>query len=300
MPSRSRLPHKLLLYRHAVQKPEAEVAFLHRAYVHHRRERGGLEPVLLREDFAGTAAVAAAWVGLGPDHQAMAVERHGPTLRWADRHSRRPLGERAQDLHLLDADVLEITSPRVDITCALNFSSFIYHDRQQMRNYLRHARRGLRRDGILVLDAFGGADAMRLGQAWRRVEPAADSGLSPFACGWEQRRYDAITGRIDCRLHFRADAIEAGGDEAGAAVKGPSAFRYDWRLWTLPELNELMREAGFASTAVWAPRPQAPGRGGGAQGAGAAPAQRPSRGAFTPITQLPNREGWLAYVVGLK
>ncbi len=299
MPSRPRPPHKLLLYRHAVQEPEAEVAFLHRAYVHHRRRGGGLEPVLLREDFAGTAAVAAAWVGLGPDHQAMAIERHGPTLRWADRHSRRPLGNRAEDLHLIEADVVEVASPRVDIICALNFSSFIYHDRPQMRNYLRHARRALRRDGILVLDVFGGPDAMRPGLRWRRVEPAAGSGLAPFACCWEQRRYDAVTGRIDCRVHFSGIADEAERAGSAAFTTRRSAFRYDWRLWTLAELNELMQEAGFASAAIWtAPLAPEPDRSSG--GAGTSPAHCLARGSFSPVTKFPNREGWLAYIVGLK
>ena len=28
------------------------------------------------------------------------------------------------------------------------------------------------------------------------------------------------------------------------------AFTYDWRLWTLPELTELLAEAGFSKTRV--------------------------------------------------
>ena len=78
MPS---IPHKLALYRAAVQHPPAEVAFLQRAYRHYRRR----DPLLLREDFAGTAAVASAWVMEDGEHQAMAVESHTPTVRWAMR-----------------------------------------------------------------------------------------------------------------------------------------------------------------------------------------------------------------------
>ena len=29
------------------------------------------------------------------------------------------------------------------------------------------------------------------------------------------------------------------------------AFRYDWRLWTLPEITELLSEAGFEKVDVY-------------------------------------------------
>lgn len=29
------------------------------------------------------------------------------------------------------------------------------------------------------------------------------------------------------------------------------AFRYDWRLWTIPELAEMLEEAGFDSMRAW-------------------------------------------------
>ncbi len=29
------------------------------------------------------------------------------------------------------------------------------------------------------------------------------------------------------------------------------AFRYDWRLWTIPELAEMLEEAGFDGMRAW-------------------------------------------------
>ena len=29
------------------------------------------------------------------------------------------------------------------------------------------------------------------------------------------------------------------------------AFRYDWRLWTIPELAEMLKEAGFDFMRAW-------------------------------------------------
>ena len=262
-------PQPLALYRLAVQHPQAEADFLLRAYQHEHDE----PPLLLREDFAGTAAVAAAWVALDPEHQAMAVELDEPTLQWAQDHVRQPLGKRTQDLHLVHADVLALHRPHVDVVAALNFSTFIYHRRDALLNYFRHARRCLRPDGVLVIDAFGGPGAMRLGVQRRRVQPGIP-GMPAFDYLWEQHSFDALTHRIDCRIHFEWSD--------GRSLR--DAFRYDWRLWTLPELTELMHQAGFARVAVWCDEVD--------------PAIGQSRGSFEPRQSIPAREDWVAYLVG--
>jgi SAM-dependent methyltransferase len=255
--------HKLDLYRWAVQHPLAEAAFLERCYAHHV----GGEPTRLREDFAGTSVVSGAWVLQDEDRRALAVEKHGPTARWAHRHARRTLGERAQDLVIVEADVMDLRSPRVDVVAALNFSALIYHDRPALVRYLRHARQCLDRRGVVVLDVFGGPGAERVGEQQRDVEPD-ESGIAPFTYTWEQRAFDAVRRRIDCRIHF------------GVAGKNRrDAFRYDWRLWTLPELLDAFAAAGYDGAAVWCDRADRPGR-------------------YEPVATLPAREDWVAYVVG--
>jgi hypothetical protein len=44
-----------------------------------------------------------------------------------------------------------------------------------------------------------------------------------------------------CHIHFRFPD--------GSKLK--RAFTYEWRIWTLPELRELLLEAGFASARVY-------------------------------------------------
>ena len=261
-------PHKLDFYRLAVQHPLAEAAFLERVYRHYR----GRAATLLREDFAGTAAVAAAWAAMIPDGQALAVERHGSTARWARRRVVRELGERARDVHVVQTDVMKLTRPRVDVIAALNFSTFIYHDRDLLRNYFAHARRSLLPGGVLVIDAYGGPGAMRVGLQRRRVNPLPQEGVGSFEYQWEQRSYDAVTGRVDCRIHFRMSG--------GRRRLIPNAFVYDWRLWALPELTELMRAAGFKRSEVWCPR-------------------KVGDSWFQPVRHMDPREDWVAYVVGV-
>lgn len=259
--------HKLDLYRLAVQHPLAEAAFLERCYGHYF-DAGATR---LREDFAGTAAVSAAWVMQDEDRRALAVEKHGPTARWAQRYARRALGERAEDLLVVEADVLDLRSPRVDVVAALNFSVLTWHTPDALRQYLRHARRCLDRRGIVAVDLFGGPGAMRVQSQQRDVTPDAPDlpDALPFTYTWEQRRFDALTHRLDCRIHF---------DVAGRSRR--SAFRYDWRLWTLPEMLAAFRDAGYVRVEVWCDTDARPGH-------------------YRPVTALPNREDWIVYVLGV-
>jgi hypothetical protein len=129
-----KMPHKLDLYRLAVQDPAAEVAFVHKVDAHYRK---GVPATRLREDVAGTSVVAAAWVAEHPDHRALAIDTHEPTLRWAWRRAEKELGDRAADLHLVLGDVMTVAAPRVDVVLSLNFSAFIFHRREALRDYFR-------------------------------------------------------------------------------------------------------------------------------------------------------------------
>lgn len=274
-------PHKLELYRAAVQHPLAEVAGLARVYRHYFKR----DALLLREDFAGTCDVAATWCESHPQRQAMAVDHHGPTVRWAKRtHAQR------DDLHIVQADVLDITAPRVDIVASLNFSTLIYHDRPALLRYFKHARRCLRPPtsggdsggggssgggggGVLVMDLYGGPGAMRIGTQTRRVAPPTGE---PFDYHWEQRAFNPVTARTDCRIHFtHAD---------GSMMR--NAFRYDWQLWTPPEILSTLLEAGFDRVDMWCDRLD--------------PRTGQSDGRYRPIRQMPSREDWVAYLVGIR
>ncbi len=244
---------------------------MHRAYHHYHKA----DATLLREDFAGTCAVASAWVTMGPDHQAMAIESHGPTVRWAQRVTESELGQQAEDLHIVEADVLDVDGPKVDVTCALNFSTFICHDRAALKRYFQSARRGLKRGGLLVVDAYGGPGAMRTGTQTREVPADCGEGFG-FTYHWEQRGFEPISHRTSCRIHFTLSD--------GRHLD--SAFIYRWRLWTLPELIELMLESGFKGAEAWCDRLD--------------PATETSDGRYRPVRKMPARDDWVAYVIGVR
>jgi SAM-dependent methyltransferase len=254
-------PHPLDLYRLAVQHPLAEVAFIERCWSHHHPADADAEPMLLREDFAGTCAVASAWCASDPDRQAMAIELDEPTARWAADRFDDP------DLHILVDDVVNVDEPAVDVTVSLNFSTLVYHDRPALLRYLANARRGLNPGGLLVMDLFGGTNAQKPITQRRRVEPD-EAGIEPFDYRWDQRGADPQTRRIDCRIHFTLDD--------GRRIE--DAFIYDWRLWRPGELIGAALEAGFAEAALWWAPPGGPDP-------------------FEPVPGEPDESDWVGYVV---
>jgi hypothetical protein len=99
-----------------------------------------------------------------------------------------------------------------------------------------------------VCDTYGGESAFRLG-AVHRIHPGPD-GLK-IRYTWEQRRADPLTGMVENALHFRVDR------DGWIVQEETDAFVYHWRLWSVPELREAMREAGFGATEVFDKAPDA-------------------------------------------
>jgi SAM-dependent methyltransferase len=262
----SRAPDLQELYRWAVQDPCVQVTYL--SLIHHHGT--GRWPRRLREDFAGNAADAVEWLARGGE-RAIAVDIDGRTLRWGVRRARRILGERADRLQVVEADVRTVGPPRVpkvDVVAALNFSALVLRERRVCG--------GLRPGGAFVMSVFGGPLRMR---RWvrrrtirRKAQYAIERPLPAFEYVWEQRSFDPLTARLDCRLHFVLR-------EGGRRRTRRDAFRYDCRVWTVPELRDLLLEAGFRKTEVWQHR------------------TRGGRGVFEPTARLAGR-AWIAYVVG--
>ena len=209
----------------------------------YRRVRGSA-PARLREDFCGTAALACRWAARGPSRRAWGVDLHGVTLAWARRHRLPHLGDAAGRLTLVHGDARRVRGPRVDVVAALNYSYWVFHRREQLRAYFRTARRSLARSGLLILDAFGGTGAAQALVESRHVPASrgpAGERIPPFRYTWEQADFNPVEHRMRCHIHFRL--------RDGRELR--RAFSYDWRLWTLPEIRELLAEAGFRASRVY-------------------------------------------------
>lgn len=218
------------LYQRAVQDPIWEMEFIERVF----RERRGRMPHVLREDFCGTALAACEWVRRNQRHRAVGVDLDAEVLSWARSHnvSKLPTSV-AQRLMLIQADVLTAETVPADVLLAFNFSYWVFKERATLRHYFKRARAYLAPDGLFLLDAYGGYNA------FKEMRERQDFGRYTYI--WDQADYDPVSGCTTCHIHFTFPD--------GSRL--PRAFSYHWRLWTLPELRELLLEVGFSRVHVY-------------------------------------------------
>jgi hypothetical protein len=254
---------KFVLYQKAVQAPDAEIDFIDALY---RREYGRT-PTLLREDFSGTCLISTCWARRRRANHAYAVDLCRQTLAWGKAHNidRLPAHAAAR-VHQLNANVLHVCRPKVHVVAALNFSYFILKDAPTLQRYFRTVRGALFKKGLLVLDAYGGPEAQEV-----MKDRTKHRG---FTYIWDQAAYNPIDDRTLCHIHFRFPD--------GTMMR--KAFSYDWRLWTLGTLQDLLRSAGFRRTHVYWEGATRKGEG---------------NGIFRRTRKAENDPAWIAYVVAL-
>ena len=218
------------LYEKSVQAVDVEVEFVQETF----RALRARDAVSFREDFCGTASLCCEWVRSGKQRYAIGVDTDAAVLDWGRRNRVAKLTEAARArVRLLNDDVRTVATDPVDIVGAFNFSYFCFKTREEMRGYFARVRDALQPDGLFFLDAFGGPDAFEVQKEKTKFDG--------FTYVWEQAEFEPITGRILCYIHFKFPD--------GSKIK--RAFTYDWRLWTLPELRELLTEAGFSKVRVY-------------------------------------------------
>jgi len=254
----------LKLYQLSVQCPEVEIDFFTKVFREHR----GRRPLSMREDFCGTAYLATEWVKSHKKRTALGVDLDAPTLAWARQHV---LGKAkpgvAERVELIEANVLDVTDPKVDVTCALNFSYCIFKSRDLLKRYFAAAREGLVEGGIVFCELYGGTEAI--------VELEEEREVDGFTYIWDQAEFNPITRETLCHIHFAFPD--------GSRMK--RAFTYDWRLWTIPEVRECLVEAGFSHVDVyWDPVEE----------------DDDADDGFRLTEKEENQEGWLVYFVAFK
>lgn len=253
------------LYELSVQEPEAECDLIDQVW----KELRSRKCRSIREDFCGTAAVCMEWVKRRKSNTAVGVDLHQPVLDWGLKKMPKRLDkEQIKRVRLLNDDVRTVRTDPVDSVLAMNFSYSIFDTRQDMLQYFKHVHAGINDGGIFLLDVYGGSDSY--------LEIQEERDLDGFTYVWDQHLYNPITGRAVNHIHFKFPD--------GTKIK--KAFTYEWRLWTIPELRELLLEAGFKKVVVyWEGTDEETDEGNGEWSVS-------NRGEACP--------GWVAYVAALK
>jgi len=218
------------VYEAAVQNVEEQCGFIDHTFkaISNRKARS------FREDFCGTASASCEWVRLDRKNFAIGVDIDPEVLDWGRDHRLSKLREKQkQRVKLICGDVLELHDEPVDVVGAFNFSYWIFDTRAALRRYFETVHGNLNPDGVFFLDAFGGYDAFR--------ELREKMKFDGFTYIWDQARYSPVTGRMETHIHFKFP-------DKSVMKK---AFSYNWRLWTLPEIREVLMEAGFRKPTVY-------------------------------------------------
>lgn len=250
------------LYEEAVQSPSSDIEFFLARFREHRNR----DPRSFREDFCGTAFLSATWLEGADERTAIGIDLDRPTLDWGrERHFSDP--EIADRMTFLEQDVCSVVEPRVELACALNFSFCVFKRRAELLAYFQAVYAGLDDDGLFVTELYGGTESI--------VEIEEERECGDFTFIWEQEKFNPITNEVLCRMHFAF--------RDGSIVE--RAFTYDWRLWSLPEVRELLTEAGFERVDVYWEETDEEGDG---------------NGIHHLAVEEENQESWLAYIVALK
>ena len=248
------------LYEASVYDPDADLDFLLREF----EARHGRMPTRLREDFAGTSKLSAIWVKSSEEMHAWAVDRDPEPLHWGGkRHINRLSDEQQNRIEQIEANVLDVETPAVDVLTAFNFSYWVFKERETLLSYFRIAFDALATDGMFCLDIMGGPEAQQ------EVEEPRE--MDGFDYIWEQEGMCPITHHAIC--HIRFDFPD------GSKMK--RAFTYDWRLWSLAEIRDIAIEAGFAEFEVFWEGATDEGEG---------------DGNFTSMQNAEVEEAWIAYL----
>jgi SAM-dependent methyltransferase len=256
----ARTADRHVLYQLSVQDADTEIQFFDRVF----KKLRARPPSSLREDFCGTALLCATWAKKR-GRTATGIDLDPDVLAWGIEHNLKPNGEPGRNVTLLEQDVRQPVRGRFDLAVGLNFSYFIFKTRPDLLAYFKSVHQSLVSDGMFILDAYGGYEAMEPMEEARAISGG-------FTYVWDQDKVDPINNGVVNHIHF--------GFRDGTKIR--KAFTYDWRMWTLMELRELLEEAGFhRPTVYW--------EDGGEDGEGT--------GVFRPKTSVENEAAWVAYMV---
>ncbi|MES9843329.1 MAG: class I SAM-dependent methyltransferase, partial [Candidatus Sedimenticola sp. 6PFRAG5] len=220
--------------------------------------------------FCGTANVCCEWVTQRKSNRAIGVDIDKEVLDWGVAHNLAKLSKNQRErIQLLQKDVLKANTQAPDVISAMNFSYWLFKERKQLKRYFKQVRESLASDGIFFMDAYGGYES------FKEIEEEREIDEGDFTYIWEQEKYDPVTGNLLCHIHF----VFPDGSRLD------NAFSYDWRLWTLPEIRELLEEAGFRKVTVYWQGWDEDGE---------------PDGIFEPVKEADADAGWICYITAEK
>ena len=259
---------KFLCYQKSVQSADHEIEFFDQAFHDVYRRK----PNSLREDFCGTFSVCCEWVKLSNRRTAIGVDLCPETLQWGRDNNLSKISESQQKRITLYEQDVRIQNEPVDVLAAQNFSFWIFKTRAEVVEYFKVAHSNLNEKGVMVMDMMGGGECYNEEQVDKRT---IKKGKKGFKYHWEQASFNPVNADASFYISFKFND--------GSKLK--RAFEYHWRFWTIPEVREMLAEAGFKESHVYWELEDEDGE---------------DTGIWERKESAPSNPSWICYVVGVK
>lgn len=256
---------KYHLYENSVQCHESDIEFINEEFKKLRNRKA----LTLREDFGGTGALACDWAAQSSQHQAWAVDLDPEPISYGkSNHYQRISADAQKRMEYIEGNVLDKYDFKTDVQVAFNFSYFIFKKRSELLSYFKSVREHLNKDGVFFVDIFGGTESCQ--------ELMEETEHDDHTYMWDCDSYNPLNGEVQYYIHFKTHSD----DKLYERV-----FSYDWRMWSIREIVELMEEAGFSKVITYWEGVDDDGDG---------------DGIFYQSKIEENCESWVTYIAGLK
>ncbi|MEM1110038.1 MAG: class I SAM-dependent methyltransferase [Planctomycetota bacterium] len=261
---------KYVCYQKSVQEPEHEIPFFDQAY---KDAFGNKKAVHLREDFCGTFAVCCEWVKSSPKRTALGVDLDPEPLAWGKANNLAKLDDaQKKRVRLLEQDVRKRNRPQADILAAQNFSFWLFKSCEAVIEYFKVARSNLAAQGLMIMDMMGGGECFEEDHKDVRL---IGKGKKAFKYIWTQETHNPVN----------ADATFSIGFKFRDGSRLDRAFVYEWRFWSIPEVMEMLKEAGFSESHVYWEVLDEAGE---------------ETGEWERTIEAPSDPSWVCYIVAIK
>lgn len=259
------IDRKYELYEAAVQAPDYDVDFFQREY---KKYSGNKKSITFREDFCGTGQLSCAWVKENKNYKAIGLDLDPEPVDYGKKVHLAALSKSEQKrMSYQMCDVMKSKKYKADIVAALNFSYCIFQERSILKKYFAQVKASLNKNGLFFLDLFGGTDCMG------PIEDIIQH--EKFSYYWDCDEFNPINNHCIYKIHFK---------EKGMRNKYKDVFVYDWRMWSLAEIQDLLKEVGFKDVIIYWEEDDNDGGG---------------NGVYRPATKADNCQAWVVYILAI-
>lgn len=259
------LKRKYEFYEESVQNPKGEVETLQEVFEGIR----GKKALTLREDFCGTGAVLCEWTKQGESYKSFGIDLDPEPVEYGqETHFKKLTDSQKERAKYILGDVFETKTPDCDLIIALNFSYYIFKERKKLLAYFKNVYENLSQDGVFVVDLFGGPESI--------MPLEEETEHDDFSYYWDCDYFNPIKNECRYFIHFKPKNEK----------KYKRVFEYDWRMWSFPELREILAEAGFEKTIAYWEGDDEDDEGG--------------NGEFIATEEIDNCEAWVGYIAAIK